>query len=129
MIFLLLMVQIVFDKMSILCTGLFGFHDIVITVWKTSFSKSAPNDFHLWDYTKFSAEVFKDELKLQLINVVKSFEILWNFRRYTLTYSINMLLTKQRSSWLTKFHIQEISKFQVPFKKFKKNNHKKTSKN
>lgn len=35
-----------FRNTSTLCTGLFDFRKLVVTVWKTFFSKSPPKDFH-----------------------------------------------------------------------------------
>ena len=57
-----------FFKMEILFTGLSYFHELVISVFKTTFSKSKAKEIIYRDFKKFSEESFNEKLNLNLTN-------------------------------------------------------------
>ena len=71
-----------FFKTETLFTGLSVFHRLVISVFKTTFSKSKPKEIIYRDFKKFSEETFNQERSLKVtdecVNNCLSFEnIFW----------------------------------------------------
>ena len=57
-----------FQNTTTVATGLSDFHNMAVTVLKTTFPKSPPKVFHYRDYKKFNVYAFRGELKTHLSN-------------------------------------------------------------
>ena len=63
-----------FQNTSTFSTGLSDFHQLVVTVLKTSFIKTAPEEIHYRDYKKFNADDFKTGMKQNLATSSRNYE-------------------------------------------------------
>ena len=57
-----------FQNTTTVSTGLSDFHDMIVTVLKTTVPKTKPKVVHYRDYKKFTDENFRDELRQRLSN-------------------------------------------------------------
>ena len=55
-----------FQNRSVFATGITDFHEMILTVLKTSFPKSAPKKIVYRNYKNFNSNSFKSDLNKQL---------------------------------------------------------------
>ena len=63
-----------FQNRSTFCIGLCDFHELVVTVLKTSLRKTVPTEIHYRAYKKFNAYDFKAELRQNLATSCRNYE-------------------------------------------------------
>ena len=70
-----------FQNTTTVSTGLSDFHDMIVTVLKTTVPKAKPKVVHYRDYKKFTDENFRNELRQRLSNQTitnyKMFEVVF----------------------------------------------------
>ena len=59
----LLLTNNVYPCQQTICTGLLDFHNLALTVLKTTVSRSQPKEITYRDYNQFDSSKFKNELK------------------------------------------------------------------
>ena len=55
-------------------TGLSDFHEMIITILKSSFIKLKAREMYYWDFKNFSTNSFREDLTLSLVRINKSFD-------------------------------------------------------
>ena len=55
-----------FQNTTTLCSGVSDFHNMCLTVLKTTFQKAKPKEIIYRDYKNFNTEIFKQDLKQSL---------------------------------------------------------------
>ena len=125
-----------FQNTTCVATGLSDFHNMVITVLKTTFPKAKPKEIQYRDYNKFVSETFRKDIRNklsgQIVNCYSQFEEIFisvlnkyaPIKKKIVRANDKPYMTKvlrkaimRRSFLQNKFHRDKLPEYETAFKK------------